>query len=65
MAKKGHLERNCKGERKEEEAEKTGGEDRVREGGMFGGRGDEEEWQEGNIETIQDTDCNRSLCGLR
>ena len=43
VAKKGHLERNCKGERKEEEAEKTGGEDRVREGGMFGGRGDEED----------------------
>ena len=40
--KKGHLERDCKGERREETG-KIGGEDRVREWGMFEGGG-EEEW---------------------
>ena len=49
--KKGHLERDCRGNRKEEEEEtrKGEGEGRVREGKMFGGGGEEEKWQEGKI----------------
>ena len=58
------MEREYKGDRREEGVKKTEGGNRGREV-MFGGGGEEEEWQDGKIEPILDIGCSSSLCGLR